>query len=134
MRQQPAFRGIERPVPDMPYVNLPEQWIGLPHALKHRHCSDPKRNAQADSPPTPQTECEANCGKHRDQHQFAIPAEDLVRSVRRLVDHDLSRPVGSLHGLHHRRVDAECAGKQRGCENQHGNHQPDHAGAASELG
>ena len=96
-RKQPAFGGIECSVPNVPDINLPEQWIGLPHALKYRHCSDPERNAQADSPPAPQTEREADGGEHRDEHQLPISAEDLIRSVSRLVDYDFSRPVAGLH-------------------------------------
>src|SRR5260370_21312032 len=97
-RKQTALGGIKRSIPDVPDVDLPEQRIGLPHALKDGHCSDPERNAQADSPPAPQTECETDSGEHGNQHQFPIPAKDLVWSVCRLVDHDLSWPVGSRHG------------------------------------
>jgi hypothetical protein len=52
----------------MPHINLPEPWIGLPHALKDRYGSDPECNAQADSPPTAQTERKADSGEHRDEH------------------------------------------------------------------
>jgi hypothetical protein len=97
--QQSTFRWIERLVPDVPKISLAEQWICLPHALKHRRRSDPERDAQADSPPGAQTERETDGGQHRDKHQFAIAAKDLVWPVRRLVDHDLSRPVASLHVL-----------------------------------
>src|ERR1035438_5788796 len=97
-RKQPAFCRIEGLVPDVPNINLPEQRIGFPHALKHSRCSDPECNAQADSPPAPQTEREADGSEHRDEHQFPISAENLIRSVCRLVDYDFSRPVVGLHG------------------------------------
>jgi hypothetical protein len=76
---------------------MPEQWIGLPNALKYRHRSDPKRNAQADSPPRTQTESQTDSGEHRNQHQLPIAAKDLVWPVCRLVDHDLSWPVVIQH-------------------------------------
>jgi hypothetical protein len=77
---------------------MAEQWIGLPHTLKDSHRSDPERNAQADSPPGAQTERQTDSGEHGNQYQFPIPAKDLVWPICRLMDYDLSWPVGSLHG------------------------------------
>src|ERR1019366_10341476 len=35
--------------------------------------------------------------EHRDEHQFTIAAQNLVRPVCRLMEHNFSRPVGRLH-------------------------------------
>src|ERR1017187_8220156 len=73
-RKKAALGWIKRPVSYVPDIYQPEQRVGLPHTLKDSHRSDPERNAQADSPPGPQTERQTDSGEHRNQHQLPIAA------------------------------------------------------------
>jgi hypothetical protein len=71
--------------------------IGLTHPLQDGDRPDPEADSENDAPQCCEAESEADGNEQRDKHQFAITAENLVRAVRRLVNHDLAGPVGS-HG------------------------------------
>jgi hypothetical protein len=66
----------------MPHIDLTEHRICLSHPLEDRHRGDPKSNAHANAPPGRQTESQADRNQSSNQHQFAISAKDLIRTIR----------------------------------------------------
>ena len=117
----------------MPHVNLPQHRIGLAHSLQNGDRPDPEPTAR----PIPHNVARLNARLTETrivtQHQFAIAAENLVRAIGGLVDHDFSRVCSAVMALHHRCVDAESARQHRRREDQHRDDQADHAGPPAKL-
>ena len=77
----------------MPHVDLPKHWICLTHAAQNRHRTAVADEREAQPPPGGQAEAERDTCQDGDEHQFTIRAQDLVRTIQRSMNNDLSRFV-----------------------------------------
>ena len=82
MAEQAALRRIERPVPDVPHVDLPQHRIGLAHPLQDGDGPDPERHGQAIPHRVARLNARLTETRIVNKDQFAIAAENLVRAVR----------------------------------------------------
>jgi hypothetical protein len=75
---------------------LPQLRIGFSHALQSAYGPNPKQRSHYNSPPRSQAETQRGSDEHRTQHQFAIPAKQLVGPVDGGVYDDAARLCGGF--------------------------------------
>jgi len=95
---QPTLSRIKLPVSDVPHVNLPQHGISFSHPLQDTYGTHPKDHRQANAPPGAQTKAQSGSRQRRDEHQFPIPAQQLVGPVDGRVDQHGSRCGSVCHG------------------------------------
>ena len=67
------------------------------------------------------------------EHQFAVAAKEQIRAICGLMNEYLPGFVGRIHGLDHRRRDAERTRQHGRRKNEHRYDQTNHAGAPPEF-
>ena len=132
-RVEAALCGVERPISNVPEIDLPKLRISLAHPLQDSDCRCPERNAQYHTPPGCQRKGKADGDQQSDEHELAVTPEKLVGTIGAFVNHHFSERLRILHALNHCCVDAERRRQQRSGEYQDRNDQANHARASAEL-
>jgi hypothetical protein len=93
-----AFRRIKHRISDVTQVHAPEQRVGLPHSLQGADRHQPENDGDGQPPPAREAERKATRDHRRDEHELAIPTQQLMGAVRRLVNDNLARLFSGVHG------------------------------------